>query len=176
MSLQGNPYGGYPSRFWQAAITLSGLFRGAEAASPPRRYCVSLWAPVLMAAIRICVATQTNAYRGDGVPNIQNMGSIAASRTACCNNLCQKSAALRRWAQASYCLSPFPNGSRATVRNPLHFPAANQHPSRPTVILPMSCTLVTIANTPFRHSRMARTARDTDRLTMPLPSERLKPT
>lgn len=39
-----------------------------------------------------------------------------------------ESAALRRCVQASCYLSPFPDGSCATVRNPLHFLTTNQHP------------------------------------------------
>lgn len=54
--------------------------------------------------------------------------------------------------QASCYLSPFPDGSNATVRNPLHFLTTNQHPCTSYSLSSDVPRISPDANTPCRHN------------------------
>lgn len=74
VSLQGNPYCRYQSYSGQHGIPMSNSFRGEQSSASPvsTLVCFMLWSPDMMATVRICIATQTNDNRGDGVPRGQN--------------------------------------------------------------------------------------------------------
>ena len=87
-----------------------------------------LWEPPLMVAVRICVATQTNGIQGtmacltDRTPSGKRLhgrryATIYRRKVLHYNNGCQHSCHLMLFLDGT-----------STVKNPLHFSPANQHP------------------------------------------------
>lgn len=127
-SLQGNPYCRYQSHSGQQCIPMSNSFRGAQSAASPvsTLVCFTLWSPDMMATLRICVATQTNDNRGDGVPRGQDTrrkedltdGVMLKSVPENCGTMSMNAAELPS-------IDIFKR--HTAVGNPLHFTAADPH-------------------------------------------------
>ena len=146
VSLQGNPYCRYQSYSGQHGIPMSHSFSGEQSSASPvsTLVCFMLWSPDMMATVRICVATQTNDNRGDGVPRGQDTrrkadltdGVMLKFVPENCGTMSMNAAKL---------LSIDIFQRHAAVVNPLHFTAANPH----------HCTFLSLfSRCPFHESLM----------------------